>query len=67
MSTPPDGDESDDVAAVDLSLIDASLALTPEQRPLQNDRTLQTLQDLRDGFATRRAHDPTVPASGERR
>jgi hypothetical protein len=67
MSTRPDSDESDDVAAVDLSLIDALLALTPEQRLLQNDRMLQTIQDLRDGFATRRAHDSTVPAGGERR
>ena len=49
---PPDNDESDDVAAVDLSLIDALLALTPEQRLLQNDRMLQTLQDPRDGFAS---------------
>lgn len=67
MSTQPDSDESDNVAAVDVSLIDALLALTPEQRLLQNDRMLQTIQDLRDGFATRRAHDPTVPAGGERR
>lgn len=67
MSTQPDSDESDNVAAVDVSLIDALLALTPEQRLLQNDRMLQTIQDLRDGFATRRAHDPTVSAGGERR
>jgi len=71
MSMRPDSDDSDDVAAVDLSLdlslIDALLALTPQQRLLQNDRMLQTIQDLRDGFATRRAHDPTVPAGGERR
>jgi hypothetical protein len=42
--------------AVDLTLIDAALALTPEQRLRQNDRMLRTIQELRDGFA-RRADD----------
>jgi len=60
-------DEDDDVAAsVDVSLIDALLALTPEQRLLQNDRMLKTIQDLRDGFAAR-SHDPAVQADGKRR
>ena len=58
--------DDDDVPTVDLSLIDALLALTPEQRLLQNDRMLKTIQDLRDGFAAG-AHDPAVQAGGKRR
>ena len=53
--------------AVDVSLIDAMLALTPEQRLRQNDRMLRTIQELNDGFAARRADDPSLPARRERR
>jgi len=67
MSARPDGDDGNDVATVDVSLIDAMLMLTPEQRLLQNDRMLKTIQDLRDGFAARRAHHSTDQAGGERR
>ncbi len=38
-------------AEVDITLIAAMLALTPEQRLQQNDRTLVMLQELRDGLA----------------
>jgi hypothetical protein len=61
----PTGDV--DSGAVDVSLIDAMLALTPEQRLRQNDRMLKTIQELNDGFAARRARDPALPlAEGAR-
>ncbi len=43
---------------VDATLVQATLALTPEARLLQNDRILRTIKELRDGFAARRADDP---------
>jgi hypothetical protein len=46
--TVPDVDEGE---AVDASLVDAMLRLTPEQRLRQNDRMLRTIKDLRDAFA----------------
>jgi hypothetical protein len=45
---------------VDTTLIDAMLNLTPEERLRQNDRLLRTIQELRDGFATRRTDDPAL-------
>jgi hypothetical protein len=56
-----------DPGALDVSLIDAMLALTPEQRLRQNDRMLRTIQELNDGFAARRADDPALPTGRERR
>jgi hypothetical protein len=56
-----------DSGALDASLIDAMLALTPEQRLRQNDRMLKTIQELNDGFAARRADDPALPPGRERR
>jgi hypothetical protein len=53
--------------ALDVSLIDAMLALTPEQRLRQNDRMLKTIQELSDGFAARRADDSSLPTGSERR
>jgi len=55
----------DDRPLVDPTLVDAALALTPEERLRQNDRMLQTIQELRDGFATRRPDDADV-APGRR-
>jgi hypothetical protein len=49
---------------IDVTLIDAMLALTPEQRLRQNDRMLRTIQELRDGFAARRPVDPAGKAGG---
>lgn len=40
----------------DVTLIDAMLALTPEERIDQNDRMLRTLEELRDGLA--RSEEP---------
>ena len=56
-----------DAGTLDVSLIDAMLALTPEQRLRQNDRMLRTIQELNDGFAARRADDPALPPGRERR
>lgn len=60
-------DGADEGTRVDLSLIDALLALSPEQRLRQNDRMLKTAQDLRDGFAALRADDPSVEAGRQQR
>ncbi len=38
-------------AEVDVTLIDATLALTPRERLEQNDRVLQMIEELREGFA----------------
>ena len=56
-----------DSGALDVSLIDAMLAVTPEQRLRQNDRMLTTIQELNDGFAARRADDAALPTGRERR
>lgn len=45
----------DDCAVADVTLIDAMLALTPEERLAQNDRMIRTVQELRDAFAIRDA------------
>ncbi len=50
--------------AVDPTLVDAMLALTPEERLRQNDRMLRTIQELRDGFAAARPDD-VARAAGE--
>jgi hypothetical protein len=52
---------------VDVTLIDAMLALTPEERLLQNDRMIQTIQQLRDGFAARQPDGPSHEARGRGR
>jgi hypothetical protein len=47
---------------VDVTLIQAMLALTPQQRIEQNDRVLRMIEELRDGLAKSRkpARDPSV-------
>jgi hypothetical protein len=50
---------------VDVTLIDATLALTPRERLEQNDRVLQMIEELRDGFA--KADDAARKAGVERR
>jgi hypothetical protein len=61
-----DNDEATDDGrpVVDATLVQATLALTPEARLRQNDRMLRTIQELRDGFAVRRADDPAGKAGG---
>jgi hypothetical protein len=49
-------------SSVDSTLIEATLALSPEERLRQNDRTLRMIQELRDGFDARRADDAAVAA-----
>ncbi len=50
---------------VDVSLVAATLALTPRERLEQNDRVLQMIEELRDGFA--KADDAARKAGVERR
>lgn len=47
----PDADTGAERPLVDATLVDAMLALTPEERLRQNDRLLRTIQELEDGFA----------------
>lgn len=44
-------DDKPQESAVDLSLIDAMLALSPEERLRHNDRMLRTIELLRQGIA----------------
>jgi hypothetical protein len=50
---------------VDVTLIDATLALTPRERLEQNDRMLQMIAELTDGLA--KADDAAREAGIERR
>jgi hypothetical protein len=45
---------------VDITLIQETLALTPQQRIQQNDRVLRMIEELRDGLAKsgKSPHDP---------
>jgi hypothetical protein len=52
---------------VDVTLIDAMLQLSPEERLRQNDRMVRTVKELRDGFAARRADDAAGQPRGRRR
>jgi hypothetical protein len=54
-----DHPHSDDAQSslVDESLIDAFLALSPEERLRQNDRMIQTILQLRQGLTTEDAED----------
>jgi hypothetical protein len=58
----PKVEPGEERALVDVTLIDAMLALTPEERLRQNDRMLRTIEGLRHGFAARRADDAGHPA-----
>lgn len=53
--------DADDRIPVDPTLVDAMLALTPEERLRQNDRMLRTIQELRDGIAAARPDDAADP------
>ena len=44
-------------SAVDVSLIDAMLALSPEERLRHNDRMLRTIELLRQGLAEKTAEN----------
>jgi hypothetical protein len=45
-------------AAVDVTLIDETLALSPLERLRQNDRTIRMIESLRDGLAADRSDPP---------
>jgi hypothetical protein len=70
MSRDPDGaaapDPGDEPVAVDITLVDAILALTPAERLRANDRMIRTVEELRHGFAVARTRDAARPAGGER-
>lgn len=51
---------------VDVTLVDAMLALTPAERLRANDRMIRTVEELRHGFAVARTRDAARPAGGER-
>lgn len=51
---------------VDETLLDALLAMSPEERLRLNDRLALTIQELRHGFAAAEPHDPARPAGCER-
>ena len=50
---------------IDVSLIDAMLALSPAERLRHNDRMLRTIEELRDGLV--RAAEPDPRTGDERR
>jgi hypothetical protein len=50
---------------VDVTLIDTTLALTPQQRLQQNDRALRMIEELRDGLA--KSRDAAADPGRERR
>jgi hypothetical protein len=69
MATPDDSTTPhppDSPGSCDVTLIDAMLALTPEERLRLNDRMVQAIQELRHGFAAVRADDAARSAGGER-
>jgi hypothetical protein len=51
------GNEQMPPSAVDVSLIDAMLALSPEERLRHNDRMLRTIELLRQGLAEKTAEN----------
>ena len=51
---------------MDVTLVDAMLALTPAERLRANDRMIRTVEELRHGFAAARTRDAARPAGGER-
>ena len=50
---------------VDVTLVQETLALTPQQRIQQNDRTLRMIEELRDGLA--KSRKPSQDTGNERR
>jgi hypothetical protein len=50
---------------VDVTLVQETLALTPQQRIQQNDRTLRMIEELRDGLA--KSRKPARDTGEERR
>jgi hypothetical protein len=59
-------DPREEAVGVDLTLVDAMLALTPAERLRANDRMIRTVEELRHGFAVARTRDAARPAGGQR-
>ena len=53
-----------EAGASDVTLIDAMLPLSPEERLRKNDQMVRTIEELRHGFAVVRARDPARKAAG---
>ena len=53
----PSHSDEDQELPVDESLIDAMLALSPEERLRQNDRMVRTILQLRQGLAQKENED----------
>lgn len=66
-SPPPEAARSAPAGFVDETLVDALLALSPEERLQLNDRTLRTIEELRHGFAAAKSHHASGTPGGERR
>ncbi|HQR29148.1 MAG TPA: hypothetical protein PLL32_01985 [Anaeromyxobacteraceae bacterium] len=64
MPPVPEPPPDPDAIEVDVTLVDAMLALTPEERLRQNDRMIRTIEELRNGFAAARARDPAGASRG---
>ncbi len=52
-------------AGIDLSLIEESLRLTPEQRAIQHQAALDMALQLEAAYRARRQHDGNQPTSAE--
>jgi hypothetical protein len=63
---PADPSPPEETVGVDVTLVDAMLALTPAERLRANDRMIRTVEELRHGFAVARSRDAARPAGGER-
>jgi hypothetical protein len=63
---PADPVHLQDSIVVDVTLVDAMLALTPAERLRANDRMIRTVEELRHGFAIARTRDAARQAGGER-
>jgi nitrous oxidase accessory protein NosD len=64
--SPPEFEDLDPVGACDVTLVDAMLSLTPEERLRLNDRMVQCIHVLRHGFAAVRPDDAARTAGDER-
>ena len=62
----PSAARPDEPITVDLTLVDAMLALTPAERLRANDRMIRTVEELRHGFAAARTRDAAGPAGRTR-
>jgi hypothetical protein len=68
MTGPPENSDTPAAAlATDETLVDALLALSPEERLRLNDRMAQAIEELRHGFAAAEPHHPPGTPGGDRR